>query len=122
MKLLEHSIERPNLHIVAVDDNALVFRGVLREADIHVWLSTLVDEVHERAVVRRLPEVIVDLRQLEYANAAAWKCFVYWIQKLDGESRGKYTLRIRGNAGHSWQGVGIRALLPFSPERLVVEL
>src|SRR5690349_21829133 len=103
MKLLDRSAERQNIHVVAVDENTLVFRGTLREADIHVWLSALVDEVHERAVGRKLAEVIVDLRELEYANAATWRCFIYWLRKLDAESRRKYTLRIRGDASRSWQ-------------------
>jgi hypothetical protein len=122
MKLLDRDTERPNLRIVAVDDNALAFRGVLRDADVHVWLSALVDEIHERAVGRKLAEVIVDLRELEYANAAAWRCFIYWLRKLDAESRQKYKLRIRGNPAQSWQSLGIRALVPFSRERLVIEL
>lgn len=122
MTLLDASVQRPNLRVSPFGTNTLVFQGVFREEDVNSWFSPLVDEVHARAVKHDLLEVVVDLRHLEYANAATWKCFLYWVQRLLGDVKAQYKIRVRGNSEHHWQRVGFPALVAFGKQRLVVEL
>jgi hypothetical protein len=99
-------------------DNVVVLEGVLREADPAMWLLPLIDDIHARATRDRLQLVVFDLRTLTYANAAAWKCIVYWVRRLKDVSDAPYRLCILGDEKHRWQQVGMSTLRVFGEERL----
>jgi hypothetical protein len=101
--------------------NALQFKGVLREIDPSVWLMPLVREVHRLAVERQLDEVVVDLRELEYANAALFKCLVEWIRMMREEQAVHYRLRVRSAPKHRWQQVGVAGLRAVGAELVEIE-
>jgi hypothetical protein len=101
--------------------NLIVFEGTLREPDPSEWLTPLIDEVHEQSIAERVKELVLDLRRLSYANAAGWKCFVYWVKRMNQDRRARYRLSILCSHEHQWQEVGMPALRVFGGDRLVIK-
>ena len=123
MSMDGHPATRPEVKISATDGAYCVaFAGLMREAHPDTWFVPLINEAHGRAVNDRLREVVLDIRQLSYANAAAWKCLVYWLKRMHQDSRAGYQLRILCEQAHSWQHVGMPALRVFGGERLVIDV
>ncbi|HZS40075.1 MAG TPA: hypothetical protein VFF06_24765 [Polyangia bacterium] len=122
MKLLFAPIERGPLRVFARagSHNVVAFEGVLREQDPAAWLCPLIDTIHARATDEHFKEVVLDLRRLEYANAAAWKCIVYWVQLLKDGGESSYHLRIYSDDKHRWQHIGMTALRVFGQSRLEI--
>jgi hypothetical protein len=116
-------LQRDNVRVVVGEEAAHVIRvvGVLRQLDDRDWLAKLITEWHEAAVAGELPEIVLDLRELEYANSATWKCLATWVRLLSGDARALYTLRIRARDGAGWQRVGLGALQIFGGPRLIVQ-
>ena len=101
-------------------------RGVMRELKVSSWLLPLIDEIHATARAQHLAEVVLDIRALEYANAALWRCLVHWVKRVRQQVEEPYRLRIVSNPGCSWQRIGVPSLRPFSvddsgAERIVLE-
>jgi hypothetical protein len=124
MKLVPRAVERPpfRLHTPESDDHRVVLEGVLREPDPAAWLCPLIDDIHARAKEYRARHVALDLRALQYANAAAWKCIVYWLRTLKEDPEAHYQLRVLADEEHRWQKVGMSALRVFGGERLEIML
>jgi hypothetical protein len=101
-----------------VSDSALIFRGVLRDADVGKWLQPIIDRVHADALLRGTNEITVDICDVEYANASAWKCFVYWLRLLSDDKNASYRLRLVCDKRRHWQNVGVPFLRVFGSERL----
>jgi hypothetical protein len=122
VKPLVEPFARGPLRVAAPKDsyNVVALEGVLREQDPAAWLCPLIDEIHARATRERFKEVVLDLRPLEYANAAAWKCIVYWVRLLKETSDSPYRLRIYADDKHRWQQVGMSALRVFGQDRLEI--
>jgi hypothetical protein len=95
--------------------------GVLRDPDIQAWLTPIIEATHEAAVELALPEVVLDIQKLEYANAAAWRCFVQWLHFIHRDPQAKYRLRILSQPAYQWQMVGMTTLRIFGKESLIVE-
>jgi hypothetical protein len=118
-----HPAIRPQVKITATAaEYCVAFEGLMREPHPDTWFLPLINEAHGHAVNDRLREVVLDIRQLSYANAAAWKCLVYWLKRMHQDSRAGYRLRILCEQAHSWQHVGMPALRVFGGERLVIEV
>jgi hypothetical protein len=100
--------------------NVIMIEGVLRELDPAQWLTPLIDDIHKQATRARSSEVVLDLRGLAYANAAAWKCIVYWVRLLKEATDAPYRLCILAEEKHRWQQVGMTALRVFGEERLEI--
>ena len=122
MNLRIESIERHALRVFNPPGraNTIVFEGVLREPNPTEWLCPLIDEIHRQANARELKEIVLDLRPLEYANAAAWKCIVYWVRLLKDPSPSPYKLHLMADEKHRWQQVGMTALRVFGEKRLEI--
>jgi hypothetical protein len=101
--------------------NLIVLEGTLREPNPGEWLMPLIDELHQQSIVQRVSELVLDLRRLSYANAAGWKCLVYWIKKMNQDRRARYRLSILCSHEHQWQAVGMPALRVFGGDRLVIK-
>jgi hypothetical protein len=101
---------------------ALELRGVLREIDAQTWLSPLVREVHRLAVAQKLDEVVLDLRELEYANASLIKCLVEWMRLIRDEGTVRYRVRVRSTNAHRWQKVGIAGVEALAKGLMTVEI
>jgi hypothetical protein len=118
MRLLHKTLQRGPLSILPTGGGA-AFKGVIREADPASWLGPLVDELHGAALRTQVESVEVDLRELEYANAAAWKCFVYWLKRM-ADDNARYRLHFLCEESHRWQQVGMSTLRVFGGERVQV--
>jgi hypothetical protein len=114
---------RPQVRITDTEHEYVVaFEGLMREPHPDTWFVPLIDEAHGKAVAEQLREVVLDIRKLSYANAAAWKCLVYWVKKMQQDRRAAYRLRVLCEEAHSWQHVGMPALRVFGRERLVIDV
>ncbi len=121
MMLVPQRIERGPLSIYTPNDkpDRVVLEGVIRDPDPAAWFCPLVDQIHQRALESQTEEVTLDMRKLEHANAAAWKCFVYWVRLMSGAT---YKLRILSDDKHRWQQVGMSALRIFGGDRLEITI
>jgi hypothetical protein len=119
VKLLHKAVQRGPLQIASTAGGAVVFKGVIREPDPASWFGPLIDELHASAVRLELATVEVDLRALEYANAAAWKFFVYWLRRI-ADDHARYELHFLCEAAYRWQEVGMSTLRVFGGERVRV--
>ncbi len=121
MSLIDQLRPHPTCTLVTAG-NVVKLAGVLRDADVGVWLRPVIQEVHRNAMARALEQVIVDIRQVEYANASAWKCFVYWLRLLEDEDGAAYTLKLLCDESRRWQSSGVPFLSVFSQNRLSIEM
>lgn len=116
------STERGGAHIqVAQEGTSIRISGVLRDADAESWIWPIFESVHRAACSNRVTEVVLDLRHLEYANAAAWRCIVLWLRRLHVDESALYSLCIKSQPAFQWQRVAIPSLLIFGKDRLLVQ-
>ncbi len=106
--------------LISERSNVLRISGILRDPEVQSWLYPLFEDVHRAAAHSKLSEVVLDLRALEYANAAAWRCIVLWLRLLREDQHARYRLHIQSQPRYQWQRVGIPALVAFGQDRLVV--
>jgi hypothetical protein len=105
--------------------NIVRMSGVMRESNISLWLLPLIDQIHSKALQSGFEEVVLDIRALEYANAALWRCLVHWVKRVCQSATVTYKLRILSDPSRSWQQIGVPTLRAFSldtsgTERLIL--
>jgi anti-anti-sigma factor len=86
-------------------------------------LASFVAQVHPEA--RRLgkPEVVVDLRKLEFMSSSCFKVVITWItQILALPPAERYKLRFLASRLKMWQERSLAALQAFAPDQIVVEV
>jgi hypothetical protein len=106
---------------IGVDGGNLVrIEGTLSDEDSASWLNLVLAQVHEMTLEASLDEVVVDLRRVEHASAALWKCLLGWLRRVRESPEIQYRLRLRLRQG-SWQETGAAALAGVGAEQLVVE-
>lgn len=116
------STERGGAHILVAEEGTTIrISGVLRDADAESWIWPIFESVHRTACSRGATEVVLDLRSLEYANAAAWRCIVLWLRRLHVDESARYSLCIKSQPAFQWQRVAISSLLIFGKDRLMVQ-
>lgn len=103
-------------------ENVVVIEGIMREIDPASWFQPLIDDVHGKLIAGRINNLVVDIRKLSYANAAGWKCFVYWLKKMQEDERAAYRMCILCEETLGWQQVGMSALRVFGGERLLLKV
>jgi len=113
----------PSVHVSDEAGQLIVvtFDGIMREANPSEWFVPIIRSVHSRAVAQGSSDVALDIRRVTYANAAAWKCFVFWLKTMREDARARYCLCIRCEEAHQWQEIGMPALRAFGGHRLVIE-
>lgn len=123
MTLPAQDIHRDNVRVIVADEgpNVVLLTGVLRQVDDRDWLAQLIGEWHEAAVAAECPEIVLDLRELEYANSAVWKCLTNWVRLIHRDQRAVYCLRIRARAGAHWQQLGLSALQLVGGPRVILQ-
>ena len=124
MSLISQPILRPSVRIGPAEmQGGLVLEGTLREGEGEgSWLKPLVDDLHRRAIARDVAEVVLDIRRVDYANAAAWKCFVHWLRLAREDPSARYTVKILASATQRWQQLGLPALRAFGGTHLEVHI
>jgi hypothetical protein len=78
-------------------------------------------DVHRAAITAPTREVIVDLRELEFASSSSIKSFATWLHLIQQHADQRYKVRFRSNPRYSWQRRSLGALATFAPEIVEVD-
>src|SRR5688572_5076169 len=95
------------------------FSGI-GEAEGAALLDRFLTLLHEQALAQQLPEVTIELAQLDFINSSCLKAMVAWIYKVDTEGR-PYKIRLRRDASMHWQRTSLATLQRLAPEVVVIE-
>ena len=76
------------------DDSGLVAK-LSGTADLRVTdsVEAILSRVHQQALELGIPEVKMDLRELEFMNSSCFKSFVSWISEVSDLTTGQYRIR-----------------------------
>jgi anti-anti-sigma factor len=122
---------------LALDDvsaEQLAMQGRLVDGSIVVGLTGTADtaarekleeyftQLHAEAVRLRTPNVVVDLRELEFMNSSCLKVFVAWLAHLrELEAPVQYKVSFRSNPKLLWQRRSLAALSCFAIDLVTIE-
>jgi len=112
--------ESRNALLVTVSGHSIKLQGVLHEQDARDWLCPFLLEIHRIAVETAMPEVIFDIRQLAYANAALWRSLVFWLRLLKQSPDTPYRVRFLSDPVYRWQKLGVPPLARLGGSWLVI--
>ena len=101
--------------------NTVKLQGILRDPDVPTWLSQSIADIHSAAVARLLPEVVLDIQGLEYANATAWRCLMGWLHLIHADPSARYKLRVVTEHSYHWQQIGVRTMRILGKDHMVAE-
>jgi hypothetical protein len=92
-------------------------------ADLRVTdsVEAILTRVHQKAMELGIPEVKMDLRELEFMNSSCFKSFVSWISEVSDLSTGQYRIRFLSNPRILWQRRSLHALSCFAAELVTIE-
>jgi hypothetical protein len=104
------------------DDTALVAK-LSGTADLRVTdsVEAILGRVHQKALELGIPEVQMDLRELEFMNSSCFKSFVSWISEVSDLTSGQYRIRFLSNPSILWQRRSLHALSCFAAELVTIE-
>lgn len=85
-------------------------------------LATLLHALHDELVARRVAEIVVDLRELDFMAAGGVRELVAWVARLEGLGAAeRYRLRLLSNRTIEWQRHTLPALSCFDTDLVRVE-
>jgi hypothetical protein len=92
-------------------------------ADLRVTdsVEAILTRVHQKALELGIPEVQMDLRELEFMNSSCFKSFVSWISDVSDLTTGQYRIRFLSNPSILWQRRSLHALSCFAAELVTIE-
>jgi hypothetical protein len=92
-------------------------------ADLRVTdsVEAILNRVHQKALELAIPEVQVDLRELEFMNSSCFKSFVSWISEVSDLPSGQYRIRFLSSPSILWQRRSLHALSCFAAELVTIE-
>ncbi len=104
------------------EDSALVAK-LSGTADLRVTdsVEAILNRVHQKALELSIPEVRMDLRDLEFMNSSCFKSFVSWISEVSDLTTGQYRIRFLSNPSILWQRRSLHALSCFAAELVTIE-
>jgi hypothetical protein len=104
------------------EDAALVAK-LSGTADLRVTdsVEAILSRVHQKALELGIPEVRMDLRDLEFMNSSCFKSFVSWISEVSDLPSGQYRIRFLSNPSILWQRRSLHALSCFAAELITIE-
>jgi hypothetical protein len=104
------------------EDTALVAK-LSGTADLRVTdsVEAILNRVHQKALELGIPEVRMDLRELEFMNSSCFKSFVSWISEVSDMPSGQYRIRFLSNPSILWQRRSLHALSCFAAELVTIE-
>jgi hypothetical protein len=71
--------------------------------------------VHREVQRQKIPEVVVNMRDLTFLNSSCLKALVKWIDAIDScEDAFRYRLRFVSNPRHGWQRRSLETLKSMS--------
>jgi hypothetical protein len=100
---------------------AVTFAGTA-DSETRDQLEGFVKQVHVEALRLKVPEVVVDFRELEFMNSSCFKIFVAWLAQLrDLGADSQYRIQIRSNANLLWQRRSLAALSCFAIDLVTIQ-
>jgi hypothetical protein len=104
------------------EDSGLVAK-LSGTADLRVTdsVEAILTRVHQQALELGIPEVQMDLRELEFMNSSCFKSFVSWISEVSDLTAGQYRIRFLSNPRILWQRRSLHALSCFAAELVTIE-
>jgi hypothetical protein len=104
------------------EDSGLVAK-LSGTADLRVTdsVEAILTRVHQQALELGIPEVQMDLRELEFMNSSCFKSFVSWISEVSDLTTGQYRIRFLSNPRILWQRRSLHALSCFAAELVTIE-
>jgi hypothetical protein len=104
------------------EDSGLVAK-LSGTADLRVTdsVEAILTRVHQKALELGIPEVQMDLRDLEFMNSSCFKSFVSWISEVSDLTAGQYRIRFLSNPRILWQRRSLHALSCFAAELVTIE-
>jgi hypothetical protein len=85
-------------------------------------LRDLMARIHVEMVRAKAREIEIDLRDLEFMNAACMKLFVNWVSDiLESPEDQRYRLRFVSNPEVRWQRRSLMALQCFTTDVVVLD-
>ena len=100
---------------------AVTFAGTA-DSETRDQLEVFVKQVHVEALRLKMPEVIVDFRELEFMNSSCFKIFVSWLAQLrDLSADSQYRIQIRSNPNLLWQRRSLAALSCFAIDLVTIQ-
>jgi len=104
------------------EDSGLVAK-LWGTADLRVTdsVEAILSRVHQQALELGIPEVQMDLRELEFMNSSCFKSFVSWISEVSDLTSGQYRIRFLSNPSILWQRRSLHALSCFAAELVTIE-
>lgn len=104
------------------EDAALIAK-LCGTADLRVTdsVEAILNRVHQKALELAIPEVQVDLRELEFMNSSCFKSFVSWISEVSDLTAGQYRIRFLSNPSILWQRRSLHALSCFAADLVTIE-
>ena len=119
MPLTRQTLNRLPL-LLEVRGHTVKMRGVLDEPDVADWLVPFLIHIHEEAVSRNMPEVILDIRQLRYVNAGVPRSLVRWLRTIRDSQQSQCSIRLLSDPINRWQRFCVPPLARLGAERLVI--
>jgi hypothetical protein len=105
------------------DDNGVSVR-LAGNADVRVMasLDTMLRALSSELERLLVPEVVVDMRNLQFMNSSCFKSFVTWLGQVQEMEPGRqYRIRFLSDANKHWQKRSLAALSCFAMELVRVE-
>lgn len=100
---------------------AVTFAGTA-DSETRDQLDEFVKQVHTEALRLKVPQVIVDFRELEFMNSSCFKIFVAWLAQLrDLGADSQYRIQIRSNPNLLWQRRSLAALSCFAIDLVTIQ-
>jgi hypothetical protein len=93
-------------------------------ADIRVMfpLEAMLKKLESEVAARKIKEVIVDLKDLEFMNSSCFKSFVTWLGNVqEYEPERQYPIRFLSDPTKHWQQRSLAALSCFAVDLVHVE-
>jgi hypothetical protein len=85
-------------------------------------LDDFLEQLDRCARALKTPEVIVDLRKLEFMNSSCFKAFVSWIGRLQElDATEQYKIRFLSDQRMLWQRRSLHALSCFAVDLITIE-
>ena len=86
-------------------------------------LRTVLADVHDDVLRTSSRNVIVDVRELEFASSSCLKEFVTWLMRVvELEDSQRYQIRFRSNSHHSWQRRSLGAIAVFAGSVVQIDM
>jgi len=118
------TVTTPEFQATASQDSSGVSLRLTGNADVRVMsaldamLRTLSAELEKASV----PEVVVDMRNLQFMNSSCFKSFVTWLGQVQELEPGKqYRIRFLSDANKHWQRRSLAALSCFAVELVRID-